>query len=110
MAWIMPIRTWFPAPVTWTYVVQNTGNAALGNVTVSDSDPTVLPVLQDGGDSNGNGLLDVGETWVFTASGTAVAGQYINTGTATGTDVTGATRSRPAKAIRTSACSRAFRS
>src|SRR5262249_15775374 len=42
------------------------------------------------GDANGNGLLDPGETWVFTATGTVTAGQYLNTGTASGRDSTGA--------------------
>src|SRR5205807_2624811 len=37
------------------------------------------------GDANNNNLLDPGETWVFTASGTAIAGQYSNVGTTTGT-------------------------
>ena len=40
------------------------------------------------GDTNHDGLLENGETWVFTASGTAIAGQYSNIGTATGTPVT----------------------
>ena len=40
------------------------------------------------GDTNHDGLLEAGETWVFTASGTAAAGQYSNIGTATGTPVT----------------------
>ena len=34
-------------------------------------------------------MLDPGETWVFAALGTAVAGQYNNTGTATAVDATG---------------------
>jgi hypothetical protein len=41
------------------------------------------------GDTNHDGLLEAGETWVFTASGTAIAGQYSNIGTATGTPPTG---------------------
>jgi hypothetical protein len=44
----------------------------------------VVPVYQSG-DTNGNGLLDPGETWVFTAKGIATVGQYINLGTTTGT-------------------------
>ncbi len=79
--------------VTWTYDVTDPGNVPLSGVTVTDNiagvNPT--PVLSGGfnvGDTNHNGLLDPGETWVFTASGTAVAGQYSNIGTATGTPVT----------------------
>ena len=69
--------------LTWTYNVTNTGNVALSGVTVSDSDPSVRPFF-NGGDDNGNGLLDVGETWTYAAVGTAVVGQYSNTGTASG--------------------------
>ncbi|MEN6458982.1 MAG: SdrD B-like domain-containing protein [Thermoguttaceae bacterium] len=74
--------------VTWTYQVTNTGNAALTAVAVTDSDATVTPVYSSGDD--GNGLLDAGETWVYTAAGVAVAGQYANTGTVTAADATGA--------------------
>ena len=55
------------------------------------------PVLSGGfntGDTNHDGLLESGETWVFTASGTAIAGQYSNVGTATGTQRHHGTRSR----------------
>src|SRR5204862_154777 len=38
------------------------------------------------GDSNGNGLLDLTETWTYTATATAVAGQQTNTGTVTAQD------------------------
>ena len=55
---------------------------------VTDSDPSVHPAYQSG-DANSNGKLDLGETWVYTATGTAIAGQYANTGTASGTDATG---------------------
>jgi hypothetical protein len=74
--------------ITWTYNVLNTGNVPLSNVTVTDSDPSVHPVYQSG-DANANGKLDIGETWKFTAIGTAIVGQYANTGTARGTDATG---------------------
>src|SRR5438874_17459 len=36
------------------------------------------------GDANSDGLLDVGETWTYTANGTAVSGQYSILLTATG--------------------------
>jgi uncharacterized repeat protein (TIGR01451 family) len=76
--------------VTWTYEVANPGNEALANVQVTDDQPGVNPVavLDNGfniGDTNQNNLLEPGETWQFTASGTAVAGQYTNLGKATGT-------------------------
>ncbi|MEN8238318.1 MAG: hypothetical protein ABFR53_03840, partial [Actinomycetota bacterium] len=72
------------APVVWTYVVTNPGNVPLANVTVTD-DQGVVPVFIDG-DVNGDALLDPGEIWIYEASGTAVAGQYVNSGTATGVD------------------------
>ena len=76
------------SPVTWTYQVTNTGNVALGGV--RQRRPGRDARLSSG-DTNSNGLLDLGETWVYTATGTAVAGDYTNTGTATGTatDATG---------------------
>jgi len=76
--------------VTWTYLVSNPGNVPLTALTVTDDYPGVVPVYRSG-DANHNGLLDPGETWVYTASGTAVAGQYLNTGTATGTALDPAT-------------------
>jgi uncharacterized repeat protein (TIGR01451 family) len=72
--------------VTWTYNVTNTGNVALSGVAVTDSDSSVQPAYAGGDD--GNNQLDVGETWIYTAAGTAAAGQYNNTGTATGIDAT----------------------
>src|SRR5262249_50216254 len=80
----------FGGPVTWTYNVTNPGTEPIANVAVTDSvsgvNPT--PLLSGGfnvGDTNHNNLLDLTETWVFTASGTAVLGQYSNLGTVTGT-------------------------
>ncbi len=74
-------------PVVWTYVVTNAGTAALANVTVTD-DQGVVPVFVDG-DTNGDDLLDPGETWTYEATGTAVAGQYANLGRVTGVDPLG---------------------
>jgi hypothetical protein len=79
--------------VTWTYNVTNPTHVSLANVAVTDNQAgvTPAPVLSGGfnvGDANHNNLLDFGEQWVFTASGTATAGQYGNVGTVTGTPVT----------------------
>ncbi|QIK63187.1 hypothetical protein G7068_08255 [Leucobacter viscericola] len=76
------------SPVTWTYDVTNTGNTALDSVQVSDA-------FVDGAGTSGSltpssstsGPLEPGETRTFTATGTAVAGQYANTATATATAV-----------------------
>ncbi|MCA6122762.1 hypothetical protein J6500_12770 [Bradyrhizobium sp. WSM 1704] len=77
--------------VSWTYTVTNAGDVALSNIAVTDNQLGVSPaaVLQadhihNVGDTNNDGLLDVGESWIFTASGTTILGDYTNTGTATG--------------------------
>jgi hypothetical protein len=75
--------------VSWTYVVTNPGDLALSSVSVSD-DQGVTPVFQSG-DDNGDGLLDTTETWTYSASGTAVAGQYSNTGSVSADSPFGAT-------------------
>ena len=67
--------------VTWTYVVTNTGNTALANVAVQDDREGAVTSFT--GDTDGDSILDLGETWTFTKTGVAVAGQYENTGTVT---------------------------
>lgn len=69
-------------PVTWTYTVTNPGDIPIVGVTLVD-DQGVTPVFQ-GGDAGGDGRLDPGETWTYTAEGTAAAGQYANRATVTG--------------------------
>ena len=69
--------------VVWKYEVTATGsNVPLSDVVVTDDQG--VAVVFDSGDDNGDGLLDPGETWVYYASGTAVAGWYDNVGTAEG--------------------------
>ena len=70
-------------PVSWTYRVSNPGNVPLSGVTLADDHVTV-PAAHTG-DVNGNSLLDPGETWTYSASGTATPGQYSNVATAHGT-------------------------
>ncbi len=72
-------------PVTWTYTVSNTGNVAIGDLAVTDDQGVTLD--PPGGDDNANGLLDVGETWIYQATGTAAAGAYTNLGLAQGNPI-----------------------
>ena len=46
-------------------------------------DQGVTPVLKSG-DTDGDGKLDLTETWIYEATGTAIAGQYNNIGSAEG--------------------------
>ena len=75
-------------PVTWTYVVTNTGDVSLRNVVVTDNIAGVNPVYVSG-DDNGDGILQVRETWIFEAVGVAEAGQYANIGRVEGTSPRG---------------------
>jgi uncharacterized repeat protein (TIGR01451 family) len=72
--------------VTFTYVVTDTGNAALQNVHVTDD--TLGTITSFTGDTNGNGLLDQTETWTYTATATALAGEHTNVATVTAQNVT----------------------
>ncbi|MDJ0767879.1 MAG: SdrD B-like domain-containing protein [Ilumatobacter sp.] len=60
-------------PVTWTYLVTNTGAVSipLADVTVTDSTPGVTPVLDAGSDVGADGVLSPGEVWTYTAVGVA---------------------------------------
>ena len=79
--------------LTWRYEVTNDGNVALSGVAVTDDQTGVTPAYVSG-DADADGELDLAETWVFTASGTATAGSYANTGEACGsfTDDLGVSR------------------
>ena len=75
---------------TYLYLVHNLGNASLSNIVVTD-DNVQTPVVYQSGDSNGNGRLDIGETWIFSATYTATGGEgnpLVNTATFTGTVTT----------------------
>jgi hypothetical protein len=68
--------------VTWIYSVSNSGNVPLGNVQVIDSISGIYPSYSTGDD--GDGLLESGETWIFTAEGISADGLHANIGTAEG--------------------------
>lgn len=68
-------------PVTWTYMVTNTGNVPLNSITVVDNKGVAVTCPKT--------TLAVGESMTCTASSTAIAGQYSNLGTAEGTAPSG---------------------
>lgn len=67
--------------VTWTYLVTNTGDVPLTDVTVTDDRGVAVSCPKT--------MLQPGESMTCTASGNVVRGQYSNVGTATGTPPTG---------------------
>jgi hypothetical protein len=85
------------SPVTWTYQVTNTGDVQLSAVAVTDDrgiavacpKATLLPL----------------ESMTCTATGTAVAGQYANVGTAVGTPPAGpAVQASDPRVVHRAAC------
>ncbi|MER8753943.1 hypothetical protein NKH57_33055, partial [Mesorhizobium sp. M1050] len=81
-------------PVTWTYDVKNDGNVALTHVVVTDDNGTpgagddfhpnaILNGTHNSGDTDLDGVFDIGEIWHYKATGTAQLGGYVNNATAT---------------------------
>ncbi len=81
----------------FTYVVTNPGEAAIANVVVVDDNETPFDpsddfapdaILTGGGfnvgDLNADGLLDVGEQWLYVGSETADVGVHLNVARVTG--------------------------
>ena len=68
-----------PGTLTYTIVVANTGTS-LTNVVVADAFATTGPTLSSG-DTNTNGIMEVTETWTYTATKT-VTQAMIDAGTA----------------------------
>jgi hypothetical protein len=69
------------SPVSFTYVVKNTGDVALTGVHVTDSKGVAVSCPKTS--------LAAGESMTCTANGTAQSGQYSATGTATGSGACG---------------------
>ncbi|WP_417237480.1 Ig-like domain-containing protein, partial [Bizionia paragorgiae] len=67
-----------PGVINYTITVVNTGNADLTNIVVTD--PFAGGVTYSSGDTADTGVLNVGETWIYTASYTATQAD-INSGT-----------------------------
>ena len=65
--------------VTWTYVVMNTGNVSLSEISVTDDPQGAVSCPQD--------ALDIGESMTCTATGTVTEGLYANVGSVVGVDV-----------------------
>jgi hypothetical protein len=78
---------------TFTYLVTNTGNTQLGTVSVRDDNGTTgntaddFNATFDSGDTDGDGRLDVNETWTYRATRVVTRGLYTNIATATGNPV-----------------------
>ncbi len=71
------------SPLTWKYVVTNTGNVALSNLAITDN--------KIAGTICSAPSLAIGASFTCSKTGTATAGQYTNIGTATAKDPAGAT-------------------
>ncbi|MCL4201927.1 MAG: hypothetical protein KJ000_05490, partial [Pirellulaceae bacterium] len=89
--------------ITYTFEVTNTGNVTLTNLSLSDSLLAEGDLEYVSGDSDEDGDLDVGETWVFTASYTLTqadidAGQVDNAASVTATDPNGGEATAEAEA------------
>ncbi len=79
--------------VIWTYLVRATGAEAMTITAIwddngtpgDDTDDIDLSGAYVSGDANGNGVLDVGELWLYRLSGSAVIGAFVNVGYVEGT-------------------------
>ena len=69
--------------VQWVYIVTNIGTVNLTNINVTDNVNGVEPAYVSG-DTNGDGFLNITETWYYNATGNAIEGPYSNWGNVTG--------------------------
>jgi gliding motility-associated-like protein/uncharacterized repeat protein (TIGR01451 family) len=83
--------------ITYTIEVANTGNVPISVTSVTDDKVSTPPVYKTG-DSNGDGLLSLGEKWTYTATyvvtqNDLIVGSIAGTTTAVGTPQAGAVSS-----------------
>jgi hypothetical protein len=71
------------SPVTWRYVVTNTGTISLTGIVVVDDRGVSVNCV-------GQSILPVGESMTCTGTGVATAGQYTNVGTVSANSTSGA--------------------
>ncbi len=73
--------------VTYSFAVTNSGDSPL--VAVAVDDDTCAPATYSSGDTGGDSLMSVGETWIFTCAGGQLAATTTNTATASAFDQLG---------------------
>jgi gliding motility-associated-like protein/uncharacterized repeat protein (TIGR01451 family) len=73
--------------ITYTFTVTNQGNVSLSNITVTDpllqAPNPIVDIVFQGGDTDGDGKLDVAETWIYTATSYTITQDDIDTGSVT---------------------------
>ncbi len=79
--------------LTYSLSLVNTGDVSISAVNLTDPLASTGPTYQSG-DTDTDNVLDVGETWIYTATHNVTqadinAGSFLNTATATGTPITG---------------------
>lgn len=82
-----PVQARAGDTITYTYTVTNPGNTPLYAISVVDD--AIEVVTYQSGDTNGDEILDMDETWIFTATHTVTAedpSSLVNTATVYGTD------------------------
>src|SRR5829696_2717915 len=83
------------AVVQWIYEVTNAGTIEIQITRLLDDAGTLADASDDfepafdGGDTDGDGLLDAGELWRYLAHGLVQAGRYVNLATVEGTGTNG---------------------
>lgn len=72
-----------PRPAEYRYDVANTGNVPLSLAGAAPTDDICEPLVFEGGDANGDDLLDVGEIWTYSCT-TPLGREQANTPPVTG--------------------------